>query len=336
MNTIHPLREAMPEAPGDEAERWFVCMQRSGCTREERLACQRWRAASPAHAAAYARVEELYRLSGDFALNPQYREVGRAVRERIERAARLRRRAWRWGASLSAAAVLVLAIGIGWRVWDPAQPEQRVATAVGERRTLTLDDGSRLQLDTDSAVSVRYSRKHRHLVLERGRVQFDVAAAPQRPFVVQAGDGAVRAVGTQFQIRKQEASVLVTLLEGVVTVTAPESQGAQAHTATLAPGDQLRFGAGNLWAMGKVDLDVVRGWTRGELMFSQRPLRELVAEANRYTTIKIKIGDPALNELRVSGVFESDDQASLLQAIEHVLSLRAEQVSANEIVLKRR
>lgn len=336
MNMMSEHPDQMPEDRGEDAERWFVRMQRGDCTREERLACRRWQAASPANAAAYARVEALYRASADFGLDPGYRASARMARERAERAGRRRRRVRRWGASLSAAAVLVLAVGVGWRVWDPAQPEQRHATAVGERRTLTLDDGSRVQLDTDTALTVRYGRMHRDIVLEQGRAQFAVASAPRRPFVVRAGDGSVRAVGTEFQVRRHDASVLVTLLEGVVEVsTQVAGRGAPARSATLAPGEQLSLGADGLWSRDAVDAEAAQGWTRGELIFRQRPLHELLEEANRYTAVKIRIGDPALNDLRVSGVFESDDQASLLQAIEHVLSLRAEQVSPYEIVLHR-
>src|SRR3546814_9532022 len=95
---------------------------------------------------------------------------------------RLRRRLRGWTGSLAAAAVLVLAVGAGWRLWDPMQPPQRYATAIGQQHDVALEDGSRVRLDTNSALVVRYSRKHRDVVLERGRAQFDVAHAPQRPF----------------------------------------------------------------------------------------------------------------------------------------------------------
>src|SRR3546814_4203377 len=89
------------------------------------------------------------------------------------------------------------------------QPPQRYATAIGQQHDVALEDGSRVRLDTNSALVVRYSRKHRDVVLERGRAQFDVAHAPQRPFTVHAGPGTVRAVGTQFQVRHQDDAVQV-------------------------------------------------------------------------------------------------------------------------------
>lgn len=314
-----------------EAERWFARLLASDCTAAERAACQRWQDADPVNAAAYAQVERISQRATAFRFQPQYRAAAREIRERAARAGR-RRGIARWGLSLAAAASAVLAIGLGWRVWNPAQPEQHYVTTTGERRTLDLDDGSRVLLDTDSAVTVRYSRKHRDVVLERGQADFSVASAPQRPFVVQAGGGAVRAVGTRFQVRRHADSVQVSLLEGVVTVTATPPAGQQ-RNITLAPGEELRFDSGQLWAKGNVDLEAAQGWPQGELVFRERPLPELIEEMNRYTPVKLRIGDPALNELRFSGVFYENDQDSLLQALEQVWSVRAEKVSAHEIVL---
>lgn len=320
-----------PERVMVEAERWFARMLASNCTAAERAACQRWQAASPVNANAYAQVERISQRATAFRFQPQYRAAAREIRERAARAGR-RRSTLRWGLSLGAAASAVLALGLGWRVWDPAQPEQRYATTLGERRTQTLDDGSRVLLDTDSTVAVRYSRKHRDVVLERGRAEFSVAPAPQRPFVVHAGSGAVRAVGTRFQVRRHADSVLVSLLEGVVTVTATPAAGEQRNT-TLAAGEQLNFDTGQLWAKGNVDLEAAQGWPQGELVFRERPLPELVEEMNRYTPVKLRIGDPSLNTLRFSGVFYENDQDSLIQALEQVWSVRAERVSPREIVL---
>src|SRR3546814_6073782 len=92
------------------------------------------------------------------------------------------------------------------------QPPQRYATAIGQQHDVALEDGSRVRLDTNSALVVRYSRKHRDVVLERGRAQFDVAHAPQRPFTVHAGPGTVRAVGTQFQRSEEHKSELQSLM----------------------------------------------------------------------------------------------------------------------------
>src|SRR3546814_16565654 len=102
------------------------------------------------------------------------RAAARVARERMARKHR-RGGVLRWAVSLASAAVLVLALGVGWRTWNPAQPEQHYATAVGERRTLKLDDGSIALLDPDPAPTVRYSRLRRDVVMERGPAPFTFA-----------------------------------------------------------------------------------------------------------------------------------------------------------------
>lgn len=317
-----------------QAARWLARLQAGDCTAAERAACRRWQAADPANAAAYAQMEALHRHSAELGQDPERRAVANALRARSARRAR-RRRLGRWGLSLSAAAALVLAVGLGWRHWDPAQPERTYASAVGEQRTFTLDDGSRLLLDTDSAVRVRYSRQQRRVELQRGQAQFTVAKAPERPFTVQAGAASVRAVGTQFQVRRYPDGVRVNLLEGAVEVTAPPpTPEAAPRTATLAPGEQLTLDTHGQWVRHPLDREMAEGWTRGELVFRQTPLAQLVDEMNRYTPVKLRLADPALRDIRLSGVFYGSDQASLVDALEQVWSLRTER-RGDEIIVRR-
>lgn len=318
----------------DQAEHWFQRVHAEDCTRQERERFRQWQADHPEHAAAYARTEHLYRRAADLRLDPKWRAEANAARQRTAQASR-RRRTMRWG--LSVAAMLLLAIGIGARLWDPAPPEQHYATATGERRTLALDDGSSVVLDTDSALTVRYSRHQRYLHLERGQAQFSVAKAAEWPFVVQAANGTVRAVGTQFQVRKDVAAVRVTLLEGIVTVTAPAATpGGGERSATLAAGEQLSFDDGQLWLLEPANVEVASSWVRGEFVFEGLPLAEMIEEMNRYSTAKILMSDSSLRDLPVSGAFYHNDQGSLIQALELGWSLRAERISPTEIVLHRR
>lgn len=317
-----------------DAEYWYQRMHAADCTSAERAEFERWRAGHPQHAAAYAHTEHLYHRAAELRLDPCWQAVGHATRQRAARAGRVRR-AIRW--SLPMAAILVLAIGLGWRLWDPAAPELRYATTIGERRTLDLDDGSRVVLDTDSALVVRFSRKHRNLVLEHGQAQFSVAKQPQRPFIVQAGEGRVEATGTQFQVRKRGNSVRVTLMEGVVTVSAPDATAGGADRAvTLAAGEQVSFGEGKPWDRGTADMAAAEGWTRGEQIFDRRPLREVIEEMNRYSRVKLRLADPSLNELPVSGAFYDNDQESMIRALELGWSLRAERTSPTTVVLHSR
>lgn len=241
----------------------------------------------------------------------------------------------RWALSLTSAAALIVALGIGWRAWSPAWPEHHYSTAVGELRTLALDDGSLALLDTDSALTVRYSRSRREVVLERGQAQFSVAPQPARPFLVHTDLGTVRAIGTEFQVRRRSGRVEVMLVEGVVEVIASTAGGAR-RVAKLAPGELLEFNAAGRWDKRPFDPEAVTAWTEGQLVFRSRPLSEVAEEMNRYNTIKIKLGQSSLNDVKISGQFYSNDPTSLIQALELGWSLRAERPSADEIVLYRR
>ena len=186
-------------------------------------------------------------------------------------------------------------------------------------------------------VTVRYSSDQRHLHLEKGQAQFSVAKDADRPFVVQAGNGAVRAVGTQFQVRIDAAAVKVTLLEGIVTVTAAAAtSGGGARNATLAAGEKLSFDQGRLWRVERADIEMAKGWTRGELVFEGLALAEMIQEMNRYSATKIVIDDVSLRDMPVSGAFYNHDQASLIQALELGWSLRAEYAPPTEIELHHR
>ena len=321
----------MTQDRSDRAEHWHQRVNAADCTADERAEFERWQAEKPEHAAAYERVDYLYRRAADLRSDPHWRALGQSARQTAARAARLRRGI---RLTVAAAALVIVVAAIGWQLGNPVQPEQHYATAIGERRTITLNDGSTVVLDTDSELTVIYSRKQRDLVLLRGRAQFSVASQPQRPFVVESGGGAVRAVGTQFQVRKRDADVLVTLLEGVVTVsTVAASPDAAERIATLAAGEQLSFDDRQLGVKQAVDLAVAQGWTRGELVFDRRPLQELIDEMNRYTTVKLRLEDPSLKDLPVSGAFYDNDQDSLVRALEIGWPLRAERISSTEILL---
>lgn len=309
-----------PRDRSDRAEYWQQRRSARDFSPREQAEFERWYAENPEHEAAYERAEYLYRRAEDLRLDPYWTAAAQAAKQSAGRMGMVRRVA-RAG---SVALVLAISIGIGWQQWNPVEPQQHYATAVGERRTVELQDGSSVVLDTNSALNVQFSRKRRDLTLERGRAQFSVAADKSRPFIVAAGNGTVRAVGTEFQVRSDGRNVLVTLLEGIVTVTAPSRTQDGEATATLAAGEQLSFDGQQLWAKSAADLAVAEGWTRGELVFNRRPLRELIDEMNRYTSVQLKLADPSLGNLPVSGAFYDNDQDSLIQALEVGWSLRAE------------
>lgn len=312
---------------------WFARLLAPDCSEREREDFEAWCAASDDHAAAFAAVADCHFAAAELKDDVRVRAAARAARHSVGTARpRFVRAPW-----LAAAAALVLAVAAGawWIVGDRKIEPVRYATAVGERRAVELGDGTHLQLDTDTAVSASFGPASRELVLERGRVRIDVAQDARRPLSVRSGRGVVHDIGTQFQVERRDGGVTVTLFSGLVSVALAEPAAAS-ENVVLAPGEALHLDdRGRFGRPEPIDLDAASDWTRGVLAFKERRLADLLEEMNRYSETKIRVDDPELSALLVSGVFRVDDQASLLQALQTGWSLRAQRVSDHEIVLSR-
>lgn len=237
-----------------------------------------------------------------------------------------RRAPLHWVLLLAAACVLPAAIGT-WHAVVHQASLRHVATATGGQRTLALPGGTAL-LDTDTALSVSADARP-VLTLERGRAQFDLKPAT-RAFSVHAGDGVVTAAGGRFQVSRLGHGFRVVALAGTVSVSLPASN----ERLTLRSGEQVDYGYDRLGGVQPADLAAARGWPRGELVFHHRSLAELVAAMNRYSDIHLVIGDAALRNLPVSGVFDAGDSPALAQALQRSRLLRAVRVAPDEIVLQ--
>lgn len=321
------------------AQHWFARLLAHDCTDTERAACARWRGADPAHETAYRQVEGVWARSAGMREDPA---IAAAVHDAMRPSARIdmpRRRGW-WPLATAAVAASLTAVAILLpRTFVDEQVDGvQYSTALGEQRTLTLEDGSRVVLDTETRLQVRFSRHLRSLDVQQGRVDFTVHPDKKRPFVVDAGHGLVTATGTQFQVQVLNGGSTVTLLEGQVLVAA--QQGRSHGSVTLAPGERIRIdAAGRLDAprrAAEAELGSARGWTEGNLVVKEWPLAAVVAEMNRYSPIRLRLGDPELGNVPISGVFKAGDQQSFALALEYGWLMRVEPHPANgEIVLSR-
>lgn len=314
------------------AAEWLARVHSPDCTPSERSDFERWLAADPRNRAAFVEMERLFARSADLRDDALIRATARRIK-RGGQPAPWKRYATRIVPPLAAAALIALAIGIR----KPADEDLRYVTAIGEQRSVILPDGSTIVLDTNSAVVARVRPGAREVTLERGQVQFQVVHDPAVPFTVLAGDGAVHDIGTEFQVRKDRDQVTVTLIEGSVSVSAPVPGQPvdKPRSEVLQPGQQLAFDNRGTWNRQAANLKAAEGWTRGDLVFEQRPLGELIGEMNRYTQNPIRLGESTLATLRVSGVFHKGDQHSLLLALRSGWALRADRRGDGEIVLYR-
>jgi len=315
--------------PADgEAEAWMARLMAPDCTPADRAAFEDWLAQSPRNIEAWLEMERVQALSAQLRSDEMLRAATRAIR-------RAPARPFNACLPAAAAAVLVVAVAAIWWRYEPrtAAAPQQYATAMGEQSQVTLADGTVVLLDTGTQLTATFDSRERLVVLERGRAQFVVGRDAQRPFLVKAGAGTIRDIGTTFQVAHRNDAVDVGLLEGRVDVTARNGGG----VATLSPGEKVTVDAsGRLGAKAPLDLASARAWPQGDLVFKQRRLDELLAEMNRYSKQQVRLADPSLGGLTVSGVFHAGDQDALVAVLERGWSLRAERRGADEIVLHRR
>jgi transmembrane sensor len=206
-------------------------------------------------------------------------------------------------------------------------------TALGEQRLIALADGSRVRLDTDTVVRVKLGRGTRQVVLDRGQAFFEVAHDPARPFSVKASEATVRALGTQFDVRRESGRVQVTLLEGRVLVRRTDSPSVRGWV--LAPGDQIELGPRSApAAVRRVQTDTVVGWTTGRLVFRDAPFAAALAEVNRYSRKPVILEAPSIARSPVNGSFESGDTEAFVAAACGLYDLRAIRRSDGAVVLR--
>ena len=220
-------------------------------------------------------------------------------------------------------------------------------TAVGEQSTVALADGSRVTLNTNSRLNVRYSDFHRVLTLMRGEIHVDVAPDKDRPLTVFAHDRMVQAVGTSFGIEiRDDQDIEVVVTEGKVLVSVrpnsptgsvrPQVPVLPPSTLTVAQGEEVRLGGNNPTKIRGVSDEEIRvrlAWRDGDLVFRGEPLGEAMAEVGRYTTVEFVFLDNELKELRIVGRFKAGDVEGLLAMLRENLSITYEKTTNGRILL---
>lgn len=278
----------------------------------------RWRRRSAAHEAAAVEAEALLQAVGETRQADHLRQHGAPLSAGAVRRLPVGRRVLFAGAaaaSVAAVAVALPALGPLSGLYADH------ATAVGDRKRVSLADGSVVVLNTATAISVDYSAKERRIVLHDGEALFDVAKDAARPFIVVAGGVEVRAVGTAFVVRVKNASEHVTVSEGIVEVKMGDFPPMR-----IAAGQRLDVGEGDSFKLRTVDIDAATAWQRGKLIFNRRRLESVVAELQRYRAGRIVVLGDSLKALEVTGVFDLDDTDRILRTIEETTKARVVQM----------
>ncbi|MFT3792743.1 MAG: FecR domain-containing protein [Rudaea sp.] len=327
-----PASDGTPSAAAcAEAAAWIARLHGEERSAKTEAGFKRWLAASPEHRAAFDMANEIW-VGAEHLPKPPLPAFVRWPRGGF---------VLTWPRALAAAAVLVVAAtGALWMLRDPG-----LATRVGEQRTFSLEDGTRISLNTASRVEVHYDRSVRRVELDQGEAFFEVAKRPNWPFVVTAGGRQVTALGTAFLVRRDEQRVAVTLVEGKVTVASasqqadspssadsPRPENAAGEAFTLSPGQRLTFVAHEPPKLDRPALEKVTAWQRGRVILDHTPLVDAIAEMNRYSNVKLRIETPQAGQAQVTGTFSAGDSEDFAQAVAETYRLKIE-ARAGAIVL---
>lgn len=301
----------MTESPGNGADieeaatAWAIRSAEGPLDPSENQLLDDWLSQDSRHLGAYVRAQALWiDLDRVAALDPQADPVPLPVRPRSY----LRH---------AMAASVALSVMLGGFAYDRLQG--RVATGKGEIRELALDDGSVVTLNGESTIQVRYDGDMRRVILRGGEASFKVAHNPARPFVVDAGNLAVRAVGTEFVVGMEKGEVEVTVEEGVVAVAG--AKGAQ-EPRFVRRNEQFvdaRTGARKA-VLGAEDVQRMASWRKGLLVFDGQTLGAAVAMVNRYADVQVVIDDPTLARAEFMGVFKLGDSRAFASAAAHAFN----------------
>ena len=292
---------ARPDDASHQASEWFALVQAGTPTPAEREALAHWLAADPRNAQAYARLEQLWAATA--VLAPP----------KVQAPQLSRRRFVGLGVAASAAAVTAGATTLWFKGID--SPFADVRTAVGERRTVQLPDGSSVELAGNSALNLDFSATRRAVELLQGEAFFQVQPKAAE-FVVQTQAGRVLASDAEFCLACDGASALLSVSRHTVRVITPSQQ------TDLGEGLSLRFSATHTGAIQRAELEQVLAWRNGRLVFFDTPLLSVVNQLQHWRAGKIFIPDPQLAARRVSLILNLNRPEQMLDVLAKALAVR--------------
>lgn len=284
-----------------EAAVWITLLRSPDRTEKVERGFKRWLTANSDHVAAFEKVSTAWEATGALPRGP------------FPRLSRWQRAGFRQGFFQAATAVAAMAIVmiVGELIY---QRSAGIATEIGEQRMLTLQDGTRVYLNTDSRVVVNYDKRQRAVELKSGEAFFEVAKKPPNwPFVVTVDGRQITALGTAFVVRRDSNRVSVTLLEGKVAVLpTPEPS---TPMIPLSPGQRLVLADNRPPKVDEPSIEKVTAWRSGYVDVVEVSLADAVAEMNRYSRLNVIVAEPETAAIPISGIFRAGDITSFANAV---------------------
>lgn len=270
---------------------------------------RRWLNESPDHRAAFERANELWETAS------------RVPASLVPRPAPPARPRTRPGSIFIKAAFALSLLALIGTLSLFTLRDTGLSTTVGEQRMLTLEDGTRVSMNTATRLVIDYDRGTRRVELTAGEALFEVAKRPDWPFVVVAGDRTISALGTAFVVRRDPRDLAVTLVEGKIAIDAARATPERPPALQVAtPGQRVTYARGVDAPIDgpKIDhpnIEHLTAWRRGQVVLDSMLLSDAIAEMNRYSAIRLSLDSAEAAKMRVSGVFRAGDSDSFARAI---------------------
>lgn len=356
--SVHEIFGERPDYPphdvDDQATYWMTMLGSDRCTPAQRRSFAHWLDDRPENRVAFDNLATIVDGAELVAEDPLIRALRRdALGHGLPKPFWIRQRSKLSVAAVGFAAALLMVALVQWGTSPfEASPSDvtytvesdsnlnatLLTTQIGEQLTRQLDDGSTIELNTDSEVRYELADNQRSIYLLRGQAVFDVAHDPSRPFVVFAGDRRVTALGTLFEVRMDSASTRVTLLEGKVRVdeialTDEIDTTKPAKSFELKPGERFVSVDEVMSTVPATVIETDLSWREGRHSFKDAKLSDIVAEMNRYTNRKIKLADPSIGELKATANFKLGSTLSLASTLGPSFGLTVKDDPNNDHIL---
>jgi transmembrane sensor len=331
MNHPTPTEPTGPRETAADIEQaaadWVARLDRGPLSDEEQAELEQWAAADSRHSGAYARamalnihLDRVVALGNNFPVAPEPMEA--PTRRRV---------------MAVAAGVLVAATtGIGLFTLNrrsASAPAASIATAKGAVRQVALREGSRITLNTGSQVRPDLTPDLRRIDLDEGEALFDVTKDPDRPFIVYAGDLSVRAVGTSFTVRRTGPDAIrVVVTEGVVEVSRKDEVLGRVHAGISFAVEAASTPI--ITTLNPSQVDSALAWREGRLDLQGMTLSEAAEEFSRYSNLRIRVNDPSIANLHITGVYATSDPEGFARNVALSLGLRSER-RGDEVILSK-
>jgi transmembrane sensor len=292
----------------------------------DEAALEAWLSRSPAHRAAYWRLEAAW---------DHTRRLPALQTQMSEAAAVNAPRNWFLLTKIAAVFVVVAALGAAATLYFSAPRDRTYATGLGGHELVSFADGTRIELNTNTRLRARMTTAQRIVWLDRGEAYFEVKHDPTHPFIVIVGDHRITDLGTKFVVRRQPGRTKVALLEGSAEFSVANVR-ARTQSALLMPGDVATATPNSIAVTREPEQQLFRAlsWRKGLLVFKHTKLADAVAEFNRYNSEKLVLADAGTGALTIGGTFSVHHLDDFTKLVQLVLGLHVK-ADGNEILISR-